>query len=675
MAMKKSKLYLFLLALSSSLSLSLTSCQDLDLEPKDVLGEEILFKNDYGIQKYMARIYNELPIEDFNFDLNGSNPGFGYAAGGYHNGNNYWEALKGYSGSLALESTGRSTGSDMRRSFDYWPYGRIRDINNFIAKLPAYEAELDAETYENALGEAHFLRAFYYFGMVKRYGGVPIVDEVQDPLADVETLQLPRSTEYDSWMFIHDDLQYAMEHASKDKKNTGRANRYSAAALMARAMLFAGSVAKYGHNTGITGVAVDQGLQGMDQDVAREFFQYAYDACKFIGDAGFTLHQGKDKEAGYVETFVTETEEDIFVKRYGSVESRDTYDKSALLHCWDALTLPVGTNLSTAVGCCIQPVWELISLYEMPKLVDEEGKPVRFNTMEELWNNGEMEPRCRANFYFSGMKESVSGQVINTQTGVYSSYPGTALDGCPENAKTENDYNNQFRTLVDDPGKTAIIDHLDDGTPVYNRGQYGYYNGLGDEGTSYTGTYVRKYVNPAAAASTRTLFGSGQTFKVFRYGQVLCDWAEAAYELGIETTNNALKEEAIKHVNEIRDRAGAHPYTYVSNPQDVGSELYGFEVDENLQYIRDERRREQCFENLTYWDNIRWRIADSMFDNAYLPHSLWPFYVASEKKFIFLTPGEYHLGRRMTFQKKWYYDQLPGGEIAKNPNIIRNEGY
>ena len=61
-----------------------------------------------------------------------------------------------------------------------------------------------------------------------------------------------------------------------------------------------------------------QGLMCMTADHAQEFFQYAYDACKFLKDAGFRLHTGADKEKAYTEVFLNpNTVEDIMVKQYG----------------------------------------------------------------------------------------------------------------------------------------------------------------------------------------------------------------------------------------------------------------------------------------------------------------------------------------------------------------------
>ena len=46
-------------------------------------------------------------------------------------------------------------------------------------------------------GEAHFARAYMYYGLVKRYGGVPLIDKVQDDdYADggPGAVAVPRST-------------------------------------------------------------------------------------------------------------------------------------------------------------------------------------------------------------------------------------------------------------------------------------------------------------------------------------------------------------------------------------------------------------------------------------------------------------------------------------------------
>ena len=644
------KLYKYLLG-AALVSFALTSCYDLELQPKGILDESILTANDNGIKKYLAGVYNDLPIEDFNFNMNEGYPN--------HNGQ-FWEANKNSISTCAGEALGRDP--NIGEGFEYWPYGRIRDVNVFLAAIEANKEKYTADKYNEYLGEGHFLRAYYYFGLAKRYGGVPLIDEVQDPTADIESLQVPRSTEYDTWKHIYEDLKFAMDNASSDKTSMHRATRYAAAALMSRAMLYAGRIAKYNQYTGTTGPASEAGLMGMSAGYASEFFQYAYDACKFLQEAGFKLHTGANKETAFVEVFTKdETEEDIFIKAYGA--NATTPFNANLYHCYDAMTLPLGEGMSSAVGCALQPSFDLVGLYDMPAIMDADGKPVRFNSLDDLWKSNQMEPRARATVFFSGMTEPVSKQVLDIQAGYYKSYPGTTLDGAPEN--TENEYTNQYRVRAQQPGA------VENGIKV--SGKFGYATGTGDEGYSYSGMLIRKYVTADANMRTGEFYKSYQPWKVFRYGEILCNWAEAAYELGELNNNESLKQEAFVHVNELRDRAGAKQHAMKAAPEDVGTETYGFPIDENLQFIREERRRELAFENQAYWDLKTWRIMDVKFQN-YWTHCLMGYYVVDEGKYIFL-PEVNPFGRLLTFNKRQYYKQLPGYELLRNPKLVRNDGY
>lgn len=667
------------------LGLTMTSCYDMDLDQKGVVGENVLMASDNGIKQYFALLYQDLPIEDFNYNHTGADGAHeGYAVNnntGWHVGN-AWDAQKGSMASASFEAVGRGTAYG--DGWGYWPYDRIRTINNFIEQFPNYRDNFDTEPeFNEYLGEAYFLRAYYYFGMVKRYGGVPIIKNVQDPTLPPAELQLPRNTEYECWKFIHDDLQFAMENAAnKEKYTPGRANRYAAAALMSRAMIYAGSIAKYGGYVPTKGPAVSAGLMTMPADKAQEFFQYAYDACKFIEEkGGYALHGAgvadrKAKEAAYVDIFATENKEDIFVKQY--VPMVDAIWETSLYHQWDGMILPVGMIGGGAAGAALVPAWELIKLYEMPALIDAEGKPVRFDRREDLWDNDIMEPRARANFFFSGMQESGSSVVFDIQGGIYSEYPGTAADGTFEIPGSRNDYTDKYRYQGSTQGSyksNGNIEFLDDaGKPIKMMGNHSTGTDQGDEAYSHTGTYIRKYVNPSAPAASRILFGSTQPWKVFRYGEVLMNWAEAAYELGLLTDNNALKEEAFTHINAIRERAGATSHAMLANPQDIGTPLYGFAIDENLQFIRDERARELCYENHRLFDLRRWRVAYTMFLNGKTPHTITPYYVYNEKKWIFLNEME-KVNRTVTFEEHWYYEPMPGDPIKQNPNLIRNDGY
>lgn len=71
--------YIFVAA---ALGLTATSCYDLDLEPKGLVYENVLFQSDNGIKKYLASAYHDLPIEDFNYGQNGDQKGYATSSKG-----------------------------------------------------------------------------------------------------------------------------------------------------------------------------------------------------------------------------------------------------------------------------------------------------------------------------------------------------------------------------------------------------------------------------------------------------------------------------------------------------------------------------------------------------------------------------------------------------------------
>jgi hypothetical protein len=94
------------------------------------------------------------------------------------------------------EALSRDQTSAMQENVDESPWGDsyklIRDVNYFLENLPKYASTFTpAEQVNSWLGEARFIRAATYFALVKRYGGVPIVDKVlQIPASNVDDLNI-----------------------------------------------------------------------------------------------------------------------------------------------------------------------------------------------------------------------------------------------------------------------------------------------------------------------------------------------------------------------------------------------------------------------------------------------------------------------------------------------------
>ena len=114
-------------------------------------------------------------------------------------------------------------------------YEKIRKCNRFLERIG--ESSIEEDEKNVLTGQVHFLRAMFYFDLVKRYGGVVLLDKV---LTMEDNWEIPRSSEKESYDFIIADLNKAIEllpntWSGKDK---GRATKGAALALKSRAELY-----------------------------------------------------------------------------------------------------------------------------------------------------------------------------------------------------------------------------------------------------------------------------------------------------------------------------------------------------------------------------------------------------------------------------------------------------
>ena len=114
-------------------------------------------------------------------------------------------------------------------------YQGIGLANTVIQYVP--DVEMDESLRNQLVAEAKFLRAFYYFELVRTYGGVPIIEEViSDPSMLVG---ITRDSEGDIYGVIERDLVDAIADLAEEYavKELGRATKWSATALLARVHL------------------------------------------------------------------------------------------------------------------------------------------------------------------------------------------------------------------------------------------------------------------------------------------------------------------------------------------------------------------------------------------------------------------------------------------------------
>ena len=145
------------------LGLGLCSCDKLfDSLEGDLtrMSEEDMFYTQAGLERLLSDAYNSIPMDAFNTKDQHT------TLATYSKANDYDIAVTGF-----------------------WDYKKMRSINQIIQKidLSLEHKAINQATHDQILGEAIFARAYCYFAMVRRYGGVPIV-KVWDP----ETYQSSR---------------------------------------------------------------------------------------------------------------------------------------------------------------------------------------------------------------------------------------------------------------------------------------------------------------------------------------------------------------------------------------------------------------------------------------------------------------------------------------------------
>ncbi|KAA6343137.1 RagB/SusD family nutrient uptake outer membrane protein [termite gut metagenome] len=188
---------------------------------------------------------------------------------------------------------------------DDWklPYDRIFISNNIITK--AVNANITDAAKNRWIAEARFFRAYEYFGLVKKYGGVPLILKVFDSTDDPEIYK-GRSTREDVIAQCYEDLDFAAQylpaHASLPAANWGRVTRSAALALTARIGLNIGTLTKF-HELESEGVY-------------KAHLKRSIDAAEAVMREGHSLYADFQK-LFYFDGEGSANKENIFVKVYG----------------------------------------------------------------------------------------------------------------------------------------------------------------------------------------------------------------------------------------------------------------------------------------------------------------------------------------------------------------------
>ena len=131
-----------------------------------------------------------------------------------------------------------------------WSWSALRNFNYFIVNNnnPA----ISESVRNNYTGLARFFRAWFYYGMIRRFGDVPWVDHPLDP-SEEDILYGTRDSRELVMEKIYEDLMFAAQNITRtsDATQSTLVTKWVAYAFASRVALFEGTFRKY-HNINLT---------------------------------------------------------------------------------------------------------------------------------------------------------------------------------------------------------------------------------------------------------------------------------------------------------------------------------------------------------------------------------------------------------------------------------------
>lgn len=617
-----------------------TGCKKfLDVTPKDRITANDLLASDGGITSYMASLYARLPIEDFRYDFTGNF--------------NETRIGGGKTNMMATPEAVHSEWSDHAgeaNRFGNWRdiYVSIRKFNELKDNIPLMKPSNPA-TKTNIRGEYFFFMAYSYYSLAKRYGGVPIITDVQVFKGDYEAIKVPRTKETDTWKFILSQCDSAIA-LLPDSKIQQRANKWTALTLRSRAALYAASVGKFWNRegAGLTGQAVTKGLAG---GFTGTDIQYFYEQCikssaEVIDKGGFTLHGEspaslEEATANYGKLFTNGKgiSEVIFLREYAYPGNAHNMGK------WHE-----PPQLAVEYGGRCDPTLEMVESYPVIDPVTRVGTyHVKLQTTSDGKENYTVGYSFNTNQNYKKY-DKVEDIFANRDPRLYASVilPNSTWGG---------------ETIIIQGGivkadGSAIWQTNDkytfNGTDYYGKGKASESKVSGWVSSRSNGTrsgfLLKKYL---AGANDQVWDQVTTPFVEFRYAEVLLNYAEAVAESGLPGTAKISGQEAL---NQIRKRAGF---------LDV--------VALTTDHVRYERKAEFGLEYNQTWEYTRRREYHTLFNGTKHRTGLVPMadFTTGSLKYIFVRANVEPGTSAKNFETKIYYRPIPdigGNSLVQNPN-------
>lgn len=598
--------------------LGLASCDDsfLDKTVTTDLDEDVVFSDSTYATGFLTQIYVDIGF-DTDFDRFG-NGGLQVACDEAE-----FKQESSISTGMAF-ATG--TVNPVTVTNDAWEkcYKNIRRCNKFlkmIDRTPMLES-----TKIQYKAEARFLRSWYYFILLRHYGGIPLIGDTCYNATD--QMKSTRDTYADCVDYITSEVEDIISQNVLRPRTTGRSNgRISEAvcrSLLSRLYLYCASPLYNGSGYGTEETQALLGYPTYD----KERWYKAYKATKDVMTCGdyalYEVHRNNDTQQdepgwGYYAIiqpadFVNVTSYGDFTYPYGAYQEHILEKKADAGYGVLQLLCPKTCGGSGKGGYIY---YDLCKCYPMKdgKAIDDATGKYKYDPLDPSKNR---DPRFFNDVTYNGYVQ-----------------------------RNGNNDKYTVQTWTGDPTATTE-DEVHKGTP--------------------TGFYIHKFINRNCAGNYWAAPPMSRT--LIRFAETLLNYAEAANEYygpDFKETIGEVEMSPYEALRLIRRRAGI----------EAGADgNYGLKAnmtqEEMREAIRLERRVELSFEGFRFFDVRRWMIAEDV-ENQPM-HGLEILITKNGEGKRTLKENEFVV-RNHVFRKAMYFFPIPYDETVKTPELIQNPYY
>ncbi|MDO5570380.1 MAG: RagB/SusD family nutrient uptake outer membrane protein [Bacteroidales bacterium] len=561
-------------------------------------------------------------------------------------------------------------------------YKGIRQASVFIENIDMNK-EMSPEEILDYKGQARFVRAYYYWILLRKYGPIPILpDKGLDYNDSYEEIATPRSSYEECANYISDEMVHAareLQYTKRDELNIGRPTIGAALATRAKALLYAASPLMNGNQDDFAKQLVDdQKRQLLSPDYSEEKWARAAAACKDVMDLNvYSLYVSSFRQSGtvtYPATITPPADGNFSEKDWpNGWKNIDPFESYRALFDGDVIASSNPELIFTrAQNIGGESVMAMVA-HQLPRIASG-------------WNtHGLTQKQCDAYYMNDGTdcpgkdKEIGRGDGSSRAAGYVTREDVEEGKYKPLAEGVSLQYANREPRFYASVAYNGSVWHMTNETEESNREkQVFYYRG---DGNGYTNTMfwlrsgigVMKYVHPRDTYLSGNLGNIvNKTDPAIRYADILLMYAEALNELdgsySIPSWDGSTTHTISRNLTEIKK--GTNPVRIRAGVPDYTADVYASK-DLLRKALKRERQIELMGESQRYYDLRRWK-------DAPVEESL-PIYgcnvlMTKDQRDLFHTPvAEWALPT--TFADKMWFWPIKHSELKRNKRLTQTPGW